>query len=198
MNSRPTSEINASSMADIGFLLLIFFLVTTTMDTEKGIQKMLPQKDLTNHITVSDKNALEIIINKNDEIMVEGKRIESIALLRQITKDFIDNGAGTDKNGNTCYWCNGKKDPNSSTHPQKAVIKLIASRDARYETYIAVQNEIKGAYNELRESLTKSLYNNSFSSLKISFKMNKTDEKLEQYINDIQDKYPVHIIESTP
>ncbi|CAI8246446.1 MAG: Uncharacterised protein [Polaribacter sp. SA4-10] len=103
MSRNELPEINAGSMADIAFLLLIFFLVTTTMEVDSGILRKIPQKQaISKPILIKEKNILEIIINKNNELFVDGEMIEQKDL-KQIAIDFIDNGGGTDKNGNPCY-----------------------------------------------------------------------------------------------
>ncbi|WP_117879433.1 ExbD/TolR family protein [Aureibaculum luteum] len=199
MSERNTPEVNAGSMADIAFLLLIFFLVTTTMDTDIGIYKRLPEKqtDLT-AITLNEKNVLEININANDEILIEGDQIMKIENLKQVVVDFIDNGAGTNNKGNKCTWCNGKKDVTSSDHPEKAMISFQSKRNASYTTYISVQNEILSAYAQLRNDLSQSLYNKTFSQLETELKNNKGNKTLAENVQYIKAKYPQLITEQTP
>ena len=162
MSNRETPEINAGSMADIAFLLLIFFLVTTTLDTEVGIPKMLSDKIEPPKVELNERNVLEISINANNEIQLESSEIVPLESLKQHIIDFIDNGATTDQNGNTCTWCTGKKDSQSSDHPAKAVVALESSRKTSYATYIATHNEINSAYVELRNNLANSLYGKSY------------------------------------
>ena len=134
---RPTEEINASSMADIAFLLLIFFLVTTTIVNEKGVLFNLPKKTDKENITeelIEEKNMYNIIVNSSNGLLVENELME-LKDLRQNTKKFLSN--------------NGK-DPNSSDSPQKAVVTLKADRGADFQTYLSVLNELKAAYHELR------------------------------------------------
>jgi len=195
MSSPP--EINASSMADIGFLLLIFFLVTTTLEVDLGIQKRLPNKEAIGQVFTTENNTLEILINNKNEIMVDGVVITDLMELKKMAIDFIDNGAGLDAKGNPCTWCNGNKNSQSSDHPKKAIVKLLASRDANYDLYIKVQNTISSAYNSLRNRLALTMHNDSFTNLKISFKKNQNDDKLESYINAIEAKYPIQIVETT-
>ena len=83
MARRELSEINAGSMADIAFLLLIFFLVTTTMDTDKGILRILPppiNEDDPTPPEVREKNVYVVLVNANDQLLVEGApmRIENL------------------------------------------------------------------------------------------------------------------------
>ncbi len=198
MSERNPPEINAGSMADIAFLLLIFFLVTTTLDTELGIIKRLPEKTSEIRMEVNQKNVLEININSTNEILIEGKHIVQIENVRQLIVDFIDNGAGTDVNGNKCTWCNGKKNNESSDHPDKAIIKLQSNRNTSYASYIALQNEIIGAYSELRNRLSLSLYGKSFDTMLTNFKKDKNNKVLHSKIKSIKVKYPQHILEEAP
>ncbi len=110
MSNYPSPEINAGSMADIAFLLLIFFLVTTTMDNDIGILKRLPKKEINQQIIdINERNVLEISINPNNQILIENSQKIALQELKQIVTDFIDNGARSDANGKICDWCNGKK-----------------------------------------------------------------------------------------
>ena len=196
MAQRGLPEINAGSMADIAFLLLIFFLVTTTLNTEIGIFKMLPKKDITNlKVDVSERNVLEINLNSTNEILIEGSQLVLINDIRQVIIDFIDNGGGTDLEGNECSWCLGNKNEQSSDHPAKAIIKIESNRNASYASYIAVQNEILGAYSELRNRLAQSLYGTSFTNMVSDYKKDKNNTELYSKIELIRKKYPQHISE---
>ena len=110
MSRKDSPEINAGSMADIAFLLLIFFLVTTTMNVDAGISRKIPQKqENPPNINVNKRNTLEISINKNNELFANGNTIE-LHELKQIAIDFIDNGGGFDIHKKACDWCEGKKE----------------------------------------------------------------------------------------
>lgn len=199
MSKRESPQINAGSMADIAFLLLIFFLVTTTMDVDTGILKRLPEKNLNPpEINVHEKNVFEIHINSANELLIEGKQTIEIRNLRQLIVDFIDNGAGTDLEDKECTWCNGRKDLTSSDHPAKAIVKLQSNRNTSYGLYVSVQNEIIGAYNELRNDLSLSLYGITFTSLIKDFKKDKSNNDLQSKIKLIKSKYPQHILEEEP
>jgi len=192
MRKKTLPEINAGSMADIAFLLLIFFLVTTTMDTDSGILRKIPekQKDL-EEILIREKNILEVNINLKNELFVEGNIIQ-LKELKQIAMDFIDNGGGLDKNNSICDWCNGTKNPSLSDHPTKAFIYIKADRTSKYETYIAVLDNLNAAYTILRNNLSVKLYNKSYERLLDDFKkMNYNDASLEKKIKFIREKYPL-------
>ena len=194
MARRDTPEINAGSMADIAFLLLIFFLVTTTMDTDTGISRKLPEKQDPN-ITppiLKEKNVFEVNVNRRNEILVEGETYMKIGDLRQAAIDFIDNGGGdpaTLKAAgiNPCTWCEGKKDPESSDHPKKAIISLQSDRGTSYGTYIAVQNELVAAYSVLRDRYSQKKYGKKFDDL--------TKEQQKEIKTNI---YPQIISEAEP
>ncbi|HKJ07045.1 MAG TPA: biopolymer transporter ExbD [Flavobacteriaceae bacterium] len=205
MARRGNQEINAGSMADIAFLLLIFFLVTTTMDVDAGIARKLPEKsppdqDVT--ITIKQKNVLDIVINRNNQILVEGKDYVQVKDIREIAKTFIDNGGGLsvatdDKPAEPCDYCEGAKDPESSDHPSKAIISLQSARGTTYGMYVSIQNEIEGAYNDLRSRLSQKLYNRTYEELLKDYKDNPS-ESLKAKIDNLKEKYPQIISEPEP
>lgn len=199
MSDRNIPEINAGSMADIAFLLLIFFLVTTTLDSEIGIFKRLHEKQTEIPInTYKEKNVFEIRINSKDEIQIEGNQTIKIEELKPLLIDFINNGAGTNSNNEKCTWCNGKKDITSSDHPEKAVISFQANRSTTYATYIAVQNEILSAYSVLRNDLSKSLFGKSLDKLERNLKNDKSNTSLARNIKMVKKRYPQLIAEAKP
>ena len=198
MSERDKPEINASSMADIAFLLLIFFLVTATMDTEIGIYKLLSDNKTDTSITVKDKNVLDISLNANDELLIENDQVLNIKNLKQVAVNFIDNGGGTNSKGESCYWCNGKKEKTSSDHPEKALINFQTKRNTTYAAYISVHNEILAAYTQLRNDLSQSLYGKSFEQLEIDLKYDTGNSILAAKIDLVKSKYPQLIKEEIP
>ncbi|WP_347175148.1 ExbD/TolR family protein [Polaribacter uvawellassae] len=196
MSRRENPEINAGSMADIAFLLLIFFLVTTTMVVDSGILRKIPKEQENDEkIILKDKNVLDVTINSNNQLLVENEII-NIKNLKQIAIDFIDNGGGLDKDKNPCDWCNGKKDPTSSDHPSKAFIAIQSSRNTDYGTYITVLNSLTSANTFLRNKLSQKLYDKSYNQL---LDMYKSTKKEKEKIDIIREKYPLLIsdIENT-
>lgn len=145
MAKRAAPEVNAGSMADIAFLLLIF-LVTTTIEKDSGINRKLPPMDDSEvePPIIKKKNIFTVLINKNDQLLVEDEPME-IKDLRRAAVEFLDNGGD-----GTCDFCQGAKDPSSSDNPDKAIISLKNDRETTYAAYIAVQNELVAAYNVLR------------------------------------------------
>lgn len=206
MAKRDVPEINAGSMADIAFLLLIFFLVTTTMDVDTGISRKLPEKqpeDAPEPPKLKEKNVFVVTVNRNNDILVEGETFMTIDQIREEAIKFIDNGGGL---GNPidgaepaeCDWCEGAKDPESSDHPNKAVISLESDRGTSYGTYISVQNELVGAYSDLRNRLSKKLYNESFDDMVKRSNNDPSNEVLKERIENIKNKYPQIISEAEP
>ena len=202
MARRDIGEINAGSMADIAFLLLIFFLVTTTMDVDSGIARKLPEKtDVLSDVIVKEKNVLDIVVNRNNQLLVENEYVK-VTDIKRLAMKFIDNGGGLgtvvdDKPAEPCDYCGGEKDPNSSDHPSKAIISLQSDRGTSYGMYISIQNEIEGAYNELRNRLSKKLYGRSYDELLNDYKDNPS-KSLQDKIDDLKEKYPQIITEPEP
>jgi|TARA_B100001939_G_C16847460_1_gene575851 biopolymer transport protein ExbD len=148
MARRSAPEVNAGSMADIAFLLLIFFLVTTTIETDSGLNRKLPPiEDIIDPPIIKERNIFTVVVNKNNDLLVEEKPMQ-IDELREAAVTFLDNGGG--KGEDACSFCQGERDPNSSDNPEKAVISLKNDRETDYKVYIAVQNELVAAYNILR------------------------------------------------
>ncbi|CAM1356073.1 MULTISPECIES: ExbD/TolR family protein [Tenacibaculum] len=205
MARRENPEINAGSMADIAFLLLIFFLVTTTMDVDSGVSKKLAEKppiDFKPPI-IKEKNIFEISINRNNDLFVEGEIME-LKDLRKATIAFIDNGGGEGKEENgvktgPCTYCKGERDPESSDHPNKAIISVESDRGTEYGTYVSVQNELLAAYSELRNRLSQEKYGMSFTELEKAFKDSaRKDESLRKKVKDIKNSYPQVISDTDP
>jgi hypothetical protein len=204
MARRENPEINAGSMADIAFLLLIFFLVTTTMDVDSGIPKKLAERtDITPPI-VKEKNIFQVSINRNNQLLVEGESME-LKDLKDAAVKFIDNGGGV---GNPmpgtelkapCDYCKGEKDPSSSDHPNKAIIAVESDRATEFGMYVSVQNELLRAYAELRNRLCQEKYGMSFTELDETFRAGaRKDTALRKKVEDIKSSYPQVIADSEP
>jgi len=198
MAKRAAPEVNAGSMADIAFLLLIFFLVTTTMEKDSGINRKLPPiEESDEDVVIRQRNIFTVLINNNDQIMVEDELME-LKDIRQAAVEFLDNGAKTDNDGNRCDYCQGAKDQNSSDHPDKAIISLKNERKTSYGTYISVQNELVAAYNVLRNRRAQQLFNISFAEMQknakdVNWVGNK--ERLKEQISQIKKEYPQKLSE---
>ncbi|MAY53975.1 MAG: biopolymer transporter ExbD [Flavobacteriaceae bacterium] len=162
--SRNVTTINAGSMADIAFLLLLFFLVSTTISQEKGLLRKLPDPCPKNQDCTADiheRNVLHIQINQEGRLLVNNEVTE--------LKDLQINVIGfLDNNGNgTCTYCNGIGDGNASDHPQKAVISLSSHRLAPYSYFISVQDELSKAYKELRSRYAENTFRKNLDALSV-------------------------------
>ena len=207
MARRENSEINAGSMADIAFLLLIFFLVTTTMDVDSGISRKLSEKPPLDYKPpiIKMKNILEININRNDQLLVEDEVME-LEDIKQTTIEFLDNGGGIGKTvdnvvGSPCDYCNGKKSENSSDHPNKAIISVQSDRGTSYGMYITVQNELLSAYTELRNIYAKTQITGKYAGRtyeELLLLDAKDNDALKAVINEIKDAYPQIISYAEP
>ncbi|GGH44782.1 biopolymer transporter ExbD [Mangrovimonas yunxiaonensis] len=194
MAKRSAPEVNAGSMADIAFLLLIFFLVTTTIETDSGLSRKLPpiEENQEQDVIIKQKNIFQLNVNRNNELFVKTggeEKLLNIKDLRAEAVKFLDNGGGTGEDA--CKRCKGKKNPKSSDNFQKAVVSLQSDRATKYDTYIAVQNEIIAAYNQLRNRE----FERDFPNLQMSFveaerKYNdpRTDSKLKEDLKEKLEK----------
>ncbi|WP_439152216.1 ExbD/TolR family protein [Winogradskyella sp.] len=201
MAKRAAPEVNAGSMADIAFLLLIFFLVTTTIEKDKGILRSLPPIDdtETEPPIIKQKNLFTVLINRNNQLLVEEEEME-LKDLRQAAIDFLDNGGSTNAAGESCTYCKGKRSESSSDHPDKAIISMKHDRETSYDKYIEVQNELVAAYNILREREAQRLFNRSFKSMLEEKEKNqfKKDDKLNEQIERIKELFPMKLSEAEP
>lgn len=203
MARRENAEINAGSMADIAFLLLIFFLVTTTMDVDSGISRKLPEKsEDTPEVIIKEKNVLDITVNRNNQILIEGTDYVNVEDIKDIAIAFIDNGGGISaskdgKEGEPCDYCEGARSQDSSDHPSKAIISLQSDRGTTYGMYVSIQNEIEGAYTELRNRYALKLYKRSYNDLLKDYK-DSGSESVKEKIDFLKDSYPQIISEPEP
>ncbi|WP_438962936.1 ExbD/TolR family protein [Nonlabens sp.] len=204
MARRAAPEVNAGSMADIAFLLLIFFLVTTTIEVDSGIVSKLPPKndDPENVPQVKEKNIFQVLVNKDNQLLVEEEPMD-IKDLSAAAAKFIDNGGGEGKNG--CAYCEGDRNPDSSDNPKKAIVSLVNDRQATYNYYITVTNELVKAYTTLRNRAAKQRYGESYESMYARFKDTQEADKetpeyleLEKKLEVIRELYPRNLSEAEP
>jgi biopolymer transport protein ExbD len=175
--NRVTPEINASSMADIAFLLLVFFLVTTTIGADKGLHMLLPPEKtiVTPPPKVHDRNLFKVIINSKNELLVEDIPM-NINILKKEAKQFLANNGA---------------DPNSSDNPQMAIVSLKTDRGTEYSTYLKVLDELIAAYNELRAEklgITVDRY----------LQLDEKNPKENQMLKYAQKIYPRRLSEAEP
>ena len=184
---RKVPAVNASSSADIAFMLLLFFLMTSSMDTDKGLPRRLPPPVPKEHketdVDIKKRNLLVVLINSQNQILC-GDEFIDIKQLKDRVKEFVSN-------------------PNNNEHmPEKVevdvpyfgkqmvtknhVISLQNDRGTEYQAYIDVQNEIAAAYNELRDDLSRQKFGKIFMEL---------DEEQQKAVQQI---YPQKISEAEP
>ncbi|RIV43063.1 MULTISPECIES: ExbD/TolR family protein [Flagellimonas] len=192
---KAAPEVNAGSMADIAFLLLIFFLVTTTIETDAGLDRMLPPIEPPDtDVVIKQKNIFTVNINKNGQLLVEDNLME-LKDLRKAAIAFLENNAD-----GSCTFCKGKKDQSSSDNPTKAIISLKNDRETKYSTYITVQNELVGAYNDLRNREAQRLYNRDFTKMEAEYLNPETPSAIRDELKDkvkrIQDMFPQKLSEA--
>ena len=204
MARRSAPEVNAGSMADIAFLLLIFFLVTTTIEVDSGIaSKLPPPAPETPPPPIKKKNIFQVIVNSENRLLVEDADMD-IKDLTDATVKFLDNGGGTDAR-NACAYCRGSKDPESSDNPKKAVVSLVNDRQASYKMYLAVTNELVRAYSILRDREGKRLYNETYGSMtKRLSEWPATEiespeyDELKDKIDKVRELFPRNLSEAEP
>ena len=188
-------EVNAGSMADIAFLLLIFFLVTTTIETDAGLDRMLPPIEPPDQdVVIKQKNIFTVNINRSGQLLVE-EELMDLRNLRDAAIAFLDNGGD-----GTCNYCRGRKDASSSDNPTKAIISLKNDRETKYSTYITVQNELVGAYNDLRNREAQRLFGRDFVDMEAEFLNPETPsalrDDLKPKVKQIQDLFPQKLSEA--
>ena len=186
MARRNVPEINSSSMADIAFMLLIFFLVATTMDIDSGLSRKLPPMPEEDQEEPDDKikerNVFVVLINKNNQLLVEGAPT-NIKYLKDKTKEFIANPRNLD---NLPEKKETKVDFFGKYMVSKGIISLQNDRGTAYGTYIEVQNALAQSYNELRDGLAMSKFGKKY------------DELPKEKMKAIKKIYPQRISEAEP
>ena len=201
--ARKSPEVNAGSMADIAFLLLIFFLVTTTIETDSGINRKLPpMEDVIDPPIIKERNIFTVVVNKNNDILLEEKPMQ-LRDVRSAAVKFLDNGGGVGEEA--CDYCQGERDTSSSDNPDKAIISLKNDRETDYKVYISVQNELVAAYNELRDREFLRLYPNQRMTFVEANKLYsdprtspKEKLKLKPKLDVLKKMYPQKLSEAEP
>lgn len=162
--ARRTPEVNTASMADISFLLLTFFLLTSSIDTDLGINRLLPPppQDIPDKKDeIKKRNIFVVLINTYDQLLVRGKPGD-IRTLREQAKEFIANPYDEMNLPEKKL----TEIPLIGTYPvSKGVISLQNDRGTSYSMYIKVQNELTAAFNELRDDLAQELFQKKYEDL---------------------------------
>lgn len=171
---REDPEVGGAGMADIAFLLLIFFLLVTTIDVDTGIGLQLPPAPEENQDPppIKERNLLNILVNAQGMVLIDEEPTQ-VPEVKQKIKDFVTN--------------NGK-DPNLSDSPDKAIVSIKTQRQTPYKTYINMLDEVMGAYAELRNQASQAEFGVPYAQLE--------DEGERQ--QKIQDIYPKKISIAEP
>ncbi len=170
---REGGEIDGSSLADIAFLLLIFFLVVTTIDVDTGIGLVLPPiPDDIEPPPVRERNLLNILVNAQGMVLIN-EEPAAITTVRDRVREFVDN--------------NGV-DPNLSESPDDAIVSIKTDRRTPYNVYIDMLDEVMGAYEELRNAASQNEFGVPYSSLEQGSPQRET----------IQEMYPKQISIAEP
>lgn len=174
--TKADPEIPSSAMADIAFLLLIFFLVTTTINADKGIYMQLPPKFDENNPPpdINQRNLLNILVADDGNVLVDNE-VMSVAQIRQTVIRHVTN--------------NGQ-DPNFSVSPDMAVVSFKTRRGLPYATYIDVLDEIKSAYNDIRNQAARQQFSTDYGT----YRARLGDEDVDV----IAETYPVKISLAEP
>jgi biopolymer transport protein ExbD len=186
--AKKIPQINASSMADISFLLLIFFLVTTSMDVNQGLARRLPAPippdQKVEDKDINKRNLLVVKINSANQLMVQGQLMD-VKQLREKAKEFIKN-----ENDNDFLPKLVEEDFGAPIgvirYTKDHVISVQNDVDTQYQAYLDVQNELVAAYNELREECAQKYFHKAFNEL---------DEDQQKQVQKV---YPQKISEAEP
>ncbi|MBR4438870.1 MAG: biopolymer transporter ExbD [Bacteroidales bacterium] len=163
--AKKTPEINASSQADIAFLLLVFFLITTTMDVDKGLQRKLPpmpeENQQQDEVKINRRNIVVVKINAQDRIMVGSKPSDVSEIKDQIVEFLTNPNDDPNKPEKEVKFIKGL----GNYAVSKGVVSLQNDKGTLYNTYIQVQNEIVRAINEIRDQFSTQHYGKKFAQL---------------------------------
>lgn len=135
--ARSTPEIPNASMADIAFLLLTFFLVTTTMPNDKGLSMQLPpppEAQPPDEVKIQERNMFKIQVNSSDALLVEGEPMSDVSGLKEMIKKFV---------------LNRGVDPNSSDSPDKAIVSFKTDRGTTHKRFVEILDIIQAAYYDI-------------------------------------------------
>jgi biopolymer transport protein ExbD len=201
--ARETPEVNGGSLADIAFLLLIFFLVTTTMDIDTGITRLLPpepEEEQEQEVQVNKRNVLVVLLNRSDMLMVGGEVMDRLDL-KEKTIEFFTNPLNKEDLP-VMEDTEVQFPPGSSPllppdglwrgKVSKGVISLQNDRSTTYGKYLQVQNELVAAVNTLRNDFCQLYFDKAYDDLNT---LNPVEEEIQEGIRKI---YKMNISESEP
>ena len=202
---RQVGEINASSQADIAFLLLIFFLVTTSMNVDQGLFRQLPPPSdgPQEHEKINERNIFIVLINKDNQLAIEGE-VADFNELTDRTIKFLTNPANSENLSEQVKASKKLEDAEAAGKAEdvalyralvdrcgdpnitRGVVSLQNDRGTKYETYIQVQNSIVAAFNICRDNFAKEYFGNLYDELSAD------DQKLVKTV------FPLAISEAEP
>ncbi|MEX0680164.1 MAG: biopolymer transporter ExbD [Balneolales bacterium] len=174
---REVAEVPQAGMADIAFLLLIFFLVVTTIDVDTGIGMQLPPPPDPDQEPppIRERNLMNILVNAQGLILIN-EEPANLQNVRQLVMDFVDN-------------VNRAQDPNLSESPQQAIVSIKTDRQTRYEIYIDMLDEVIGAYRQLRDEA---------SQREFGINYREYSNRVDRQDNVIREMYPQNISLAEP
>jgi biopolymer transport protein ExbD len=183
--ARNVPEIPTASMADIAFMLLIFFLVATTMDVDSGLSRLLPpipEDDQKTESEIRERDIFTVRVDRTDRLLVRGE-LTDIRDLRARAKEFI---ANPNNEANLPRKIVEQVDFFGEIPISQQVISLQNDRGTSYGMYIMVQNELTAAYNELRSELAMDRFGRRYDQL-------NTEEQAA-----VRQVFPMRISEAEP
>lgn len=185
LRSKETPEINGGSMADIAFLLLIFFLVATTMDTDIVMHRVMSPPSKEPPPEIKERNVWVVLVNSNDQLMVEGEQMP-LGMLRSKTKEFILNPENKEDLPEKRI---KNIEPFGEIEVSKGVISIKNDRETSYKMFINVMNELVAAGKEVKDEFSIKHFGKKYDDL---------TEKLQSAVKEavpavISEAEPMHI-----
>ncbi|MEM8557383.1 MAG: biopolymer transporter ExbD [Bacteroidota bacterium] len=171
------AEIPTSSMADIAFLLLIFFLVTTTIDVDTGIYMELPPplEEESEPPEIKDRNLLTVLVNAQGDVLVEGEFMTLGDIRQEVIRHVTNEG----------------RDPNYGESPRLSIVSFKTERQASYEMYVDVLDELRSAYVDIRDDYARSTFGTpDYATYKERLGPDQEDQ--------VSEKYPIKISLAEP
>lgn len=184
--ARKTPQVNAGSMADIAFLMLIFFLVTTTMEVDTGIMRQLPPPPLPNQEPpdFKERNIMKILVNSSDRLLINNK-IGDIRTLRAEVFDFMS--IHIDNEEYPEVYQKYIEALGKEVYVTRGLISLKNDRGTSYEMYIKVQNEIAAAFEQIKDQVAMKHYGKKYDQL-----------LFEEQKDAVNDAVPMRFSEAEP
>ncbi|MDR1180511.1 MAG: biopolymer transporter ExbD [Bacteroidales bacterium] len=183
---KKTPGLNTGSMADISFLLLTFFLLTSSINTDQGIQRRLPPplKGDEKPPKVNERNVLKILVNMYDQLLVNNEPMNNVNELKARAKEFISNP--TNNPHMAIVKLKYIEELGREAPVSDGIVSLQSDRGTSYKMYIAVQNQLAAAFDELRNEYSHQNYGKSFDNLS------------EEQRKGVQKVVPISISEAEP